>query len=55
MIGVSSVQQMGGKEKGREATFCAAWNRKQKVREQMANNLQERMYHRKKPRHPIPC
>jgi hypothetical protein len=49
MIGVSSVQQMGDQEKGREATFCAAWNGKRKVREQMENNLQERMYHRKNP------
>jgi hypothetical protein len=31
MIGVSLVQQMKGKDRGREAAFCAAWNEKQKV------------------------
>jgi len=31
MIGVSPVQQMRGKDRGGEATFCAAWNEKQKV------------------------
>jgi len=32
MISVSPVQQMRGKDRGREATFCAAWNEKQGTR-----------------------
>jgi hypothetical protein len=44
MIGVSPVQQMRGKDRRREATFCSLWYEKQK-----ANTLQERKYHQKKP------
>jgi hypothetical protein len=46
---VSLVQQMKGKDRGREAAFCAAWNEKQKVWEQKGDNLQEWKCHQEKP------